>query len=299
MRNQAVIVRAMTCDGSARIVCTDTSPIVQKAHAIHQTSKTMTAALGRCLTATSLMGSLLKDSSDTLTVQVKGDGPAGTVLCVSDYKGNVRGYAENSFAELPPNSAGKLDVGGAIGQGTLYVIRDLGTGEPYIGISNLVSGEIGDDISQYYVVSEQTPTVCALGVRVHTDCSCKSAGGFLLQLLPGADSSLIPILERNVTTLGSVSKLIEMGKTPEEIIAMVFDGIPYDIFDEIDTDYTCTCSREKYSRALAGLGTTDLDSLIQDGIPVETECRFCRTKYIFPIQEIIDFRRNAHEGEQK
>lgn len=299
MRNQSVIVRAMTRDGSARIVCADSSAIVQKAHTIHQTSKTMTSALGRCLTVTSLMGSLLKDKTDALTVQIKGDGPAGTVLCTSDYKGNVRGYAENPQVELPPNSAGKLNVGGAIGQGTLYVIRDFGTGEPYVGISNLVSGEIGEDISQYYVTSEQTPTVCALGVRANLDHSCKSAGGFLLQLLPGADPALIPQLEQNVTTLGSVSKLIELGKTPEEIIAMVFDGIPYDIFDEIDIDYLCNCNREKYKRALLGLSRDDLDSLIQEGTPVETECRFCRTKYVFPVDELIACQSEAAEGREE
>jgi len=293
--NTSIITRAMTQDGSVRIVCTDSTAIVRQAQNIHNTCKTMTAALGRVLTVTSLMGSLLKDKTDALTIQIKGNGPAGTLLCVSDYAGNVRGYAENPDAELPPNEKGKLDVGGAVGAGSLYVIRDLGVGEPYVGISPLVSGEIGDDISQYYVTSEQTPTVCALGVRVNTDFTPKAAGGFLLQLMPGADETLIPILEKNVTEIGSVSKLIELGKTTEEIIAMAFEGIPYDIFDSFETEYRCSCSREKYQRALVSLGEADIEELRADGKPVETQCRFCRKTYSFDMEEIIRIRKEIKE----
>lgn len=287
----SVITRAMTQDGSVRIVCADTTEIVQTARQIQNCSKTMTAALGRCLTVTSLMGSLLKDKTDALTIQIKGDGPAGTILCVSDYMGNVRGYAADPTVELPPNAQGKLDVGGAVGAGSLYVIRDLGVGEPYVGISPLVSGEIGDDISQYYVNSEQTPTVCALGVRVNTDLRCKAAGGFLMQLMPGADDSLIPTLEKNVAEIGSVSKLIELGRTPEEIIAMAFDGIPYDLFDQYEIEYRCTCSREKYQRALVSLSDADMAELSESGQPVETECRFCKKKYTFALEELAKLRR--------
>lgn len=294
MLDQSILTRAMTQDGSVRIVCADTTAIVQRAHEIHGTSKTMTAVLGRCLTVTSLMGSLLKDKTDSLTIQIKGDGPAGTVLCVSDYIGNVRGYAQDCTVELPPNDKGKLDVGGAVGRGSLGVIRDCGSGEPYVGLSPLVTGEIGDDISEYYVNSEQTPTVCALGVRANTDNSCKAAGGFLLQLLPGADLSLIPQIEKNVMALGSVSKLIEVGHTPADIIDMAFEGIPYDIFDEIDIGYVCTCAREKYKRAIVGMSETDIQEIVADGKPVETECRFCHTKYEFPVEEIL----TARKGEE-
>lgn len=276
----------MTRDGSARIVCGVTTPIVRKMREYHGTSKTMTAALGRCLTVTSLMGSLLKDKTDTLTLQIKGDGPAGTIVCVSDYSGNVRGYAENPNAELPPNAQGKLDVGGAVGHGTLGVIREFGTGEPYVGVSPIVTGEIGDDITQYFVNSEQTPTVCALGVRVNPDLSVKAAGGFLLQLLPGADESIIPQIEKNVTDLGSVSQLIANGKTAEDVIAMVFDGIPFDLFDEIDVDYVCNCSRDRYLRALRSMSAADKAEISADGQPVETECRFCHKKYVFTPEEI-------------
>ncbi len=278
-------------DGSVRIVCADTTSIVQKAHKLHATSKTMTAALGRTLTVTALMGSLLKDKTDTLTVQFKGDGPAGTILCVSDYMGNVRGYAHDCSVELPPNAQGKLDVGGAVGQGSLGVIRAFGAGEPYVGISPIVTGEIGDDISAYYANSEQTPTVCALGVRANTDCSCKAAGGFLLQLLPGADSSLIPIIERNVAALGSISKRIEDGLTPAEIISLVFTDIPYDIFDEIDIGYLCTCDRERYKRVLVSMSDVDLAEIAVDGEPIETECRFCHNKFSFTVEEIFTARK--------
>ncbi len=293
MLEQSILTRAMTQDGSVRIVCADTTAIVQHAHELHGTSKTMTAVLGRCLTVTSLMGSLMKDKTDSLTIQIKGDGPAGTIICVSDYKGNVRGYAQDCTVELPPNDKGKLDVGGAVGRGSLGVIRDFGAGEPYVGISPLVTGEIGDDISEYYVNSEQTPTVCALGVRANTDNSCKAAGGFLLQLLPGADQSLIPQIEKNVMALGSVSKLIEVGHTPADIIDMAFEGIPYDIFDEIDIGYVCTCEREKYKRAIIGMSEADIQEIVADGQPVETECRFCHQKYVFPVDEILTARKGA------
>ncbi len=295
MLKNSILTRAMTQDGSARIVCADTTSIVQFAHQIHATSKTMTAALGRCITVTSLMGSLLKDSSDTLTLQIKGDGPAGTILCVSDYKGNVRGYAQDCSVELPPNDSGKLDVGGAVGRGSLGIIRDFGAGEPYVGISPLVTGEIGDDISEYYATSEQTPTVCALGVRANTDNSCKAAGGFLLQLLPGADETLIPKIEANIAALGSVSKLIEVGRTPAEIIGMVFEGIPYDFFDEIDIAYLCTCEREKYKRALVSMSEADIAEIAADGKPIETECRFCHKKYVFTADEILKARKETRK----
>ncbi len=287
MPETSILTRAMTRDGSARIVCAVTTSIVAKMRELHGTSKTMTAALGRCLTVTSLMGSLLKDKTDTLTLQIKGDGPAGAVVCVSDYKGNVRGYAQDPTAELPPNAKGKLDVGGAIGHGTLAIIRDLGVGEPYVGLSPLVTGEIGDDVTQYFVNSEQTPTVCALGVRVNPDLTVKAAGGFLLQLMPGADAGLIPQIEKNVADMGSVSQLVANGRTTEDLIAMAFENIPYDVFDEMDIGYVCNCSREKYYRALLSMSAEDKAEIVADGKPIETECRFCHKKYVFRPEEIV------------
>ena len=280
------LTRAVTQDGSARLIYAETTAIVQRAHEIHETSKTMTAVLGRCLTAASMMGSLLKDKDNVLTLQLKGDGPAGTITCISDYCGNVRGYAQNPTCELPPNAKGKLNVSGAVGHGTLIVMRDLGLGDPYIGQSNIVSGEIAEDITSYFAVSEQTPTVCALGVRCANDNSCTAAGGFLLQLLPNADESLIPILEKNIAALGPISNLIADGLNADDVMCRIFDSIPYDKFDEIDVDYVCQCSRESYARALLSLGAVELKKLIEDDKPVETRCRYCRRAHVFQPEDI-------------
>ncbi|MBQ7475047.1 MAG: Hsp33 family molecular chaperone HslO [Clostridia bacterium] len=298
-REISVIKRAITTDGSVRVVFCDSTAIVRRACGIHNTAKTATAVLGRCLTAASMMGSLLKDEGDSLTLRVDGDGPAGTVVCVSDYKGNVRGYMDEPKVELPPNAAGKLDVGGAVGKGQLYVIRDLGLKEPYVGASPLVSGEIGDDVTNYYAVSEQTPTVCALGVRVGTDNVCFAAGGYLLQLMPGADESVIDVIEKNVGGIKSVSSLIADGVTGEEIIGRLLSGIPFEMFDEFDIGYVCPCARERYLTALASLRQSDLDELVRAGEPVETGCMFCGKKYVFEIDEILAERANGKkEGEE-
>lgn len=284
---QSYITRAITSDGSVRMFFTDTTSIVEKARAIHAPSKTCTAVIGRALTAASLMGSMLKDRDNSLTLQFKGGGPCGTVVCVSDYKGNVRGYIQNPEVELLPNSKGKLDVGGAVGKdGYLYVIKDLGMAEPYNGFSPLVSGEIADDITEYFASSEQTPTVCALGVRVTNEHTVKSAGGFLVQVMPGADNAVIDKIENNLKMISSVSSLIADGKTAEEIIDTVLFGIPYELFDEFDTDYICTCSREKYLKALASLPDADIAELKRTDEPIEAQCRFCNTKYIFDIAEV-------------
>ncbi len=281
------ITRAVTEDGSARIIFADTTQIVTDAASIHQTSKTMTAALGRSLTAAALMGSLLKDKDNTLTFQLNGGGPAGKIVCVSDYKGNVRGYAENPQIELMPNSAGKLDVGGAVGKdGNLTIIKDMGMGEPYVGMCPLVSGEIGDDVTQYFATSEQTPTICALGVRVNQDHTVKSSGGFLLQVLPGAEDAVIDQLEKNMKRIPSVSAMIAQGKRAEAVIAAVLQGIEYQLFDEFDIGYVCSCSRERYLSALAGLPPKDLDELAAQEGSIEACCHFCNKKYQFDMAEI-------------
>ena len=286
----AIIKRAITEDGSARLFVMNSTDIVRHSCTIHHTSKTTTALLGRTLTAASLMGTLLKDRDNSLTVQLRGDGPAGLVVCTSDYKGNVRGYVENPDAELPPNAQGKLDVGGAVGKGTLYVIKDLGLGEPYIGVCPLVSGEVAEDITSYFANSEQTPTVCALGVRVNTDNMCTAAGGYLLQLMPGADDAIIDRLEANIHVMNTVSKLIADGKTEDDIIEMVFDGIPHTLFDEFTAEYRCNCTRDRYKNALVGLNDADMEELTKAGTDIETSCRFCGAKYVFPLQEILDAR---------
>lgn len=292
-RETSIIKRAISADGGIRVIFCDSTAIVRRACEIHHTSKTMTAVLGRALTATSLMASLLKDMDNTLTLQIRGDGPCGSVVCVGDYKGNVRGYADDMTVELPPNELGKLDVGGAVGQGTLYVIKDMGMNEPYIGVSPIVTGEIAEDITEYFANSEQTPTVCALGVRVDTDNMCFAAGGYLIQLMPGYDDADVDRLETNVNMAGSVSKLIADGMDGEEIIAHLFEGIEYQMFDEFDIAYRCNCERERYLKALVSLNEKDMQELRDANEPVETCCRFCETKYTFELSEIDEARAAA------
>ncbi len=290
---KSIILRAISADGGIRVIFCNSTAIVKKSCNIHHTSKTMTAVLGRALTGTSLMASLLKDKDNTLTFQLRGDGPCGSVVCVGDYMGNVRGYADDMTVELPPNALGKLDVGGAVGHGSMYIIKDLGMSEPYVGVAPLITGEIADDITEYFASSEQTPTVCALGVRVDHDNMCFAAGGYLVQLMPGYDEKDISILEDNVGKMESVSKLIADGRSGEEIIAMLLDGIGYEIFDEFDVDYICPCNRDKYLRALIGLNEEDMNELRSTGEPVETNCRFCGRKFTFELAELEAARAEA------
>lgn len=284
--NTSLLVRAITRDGSALIVATDTSKIVQTAHEIHHLSKTMTAALGRALTAASMMGSLLKEDKQSVTLRFCGDGPAGTICCVSDWRGNVRGYADHPETELPPNGQGKLDVGGAVGKGPMHVLRDLGMELPYVGVAQIVSGEIAEDVTNYFAESEQVPTVCALGVLTNRDFTCRAAGGFLVQLLPFADEEIVAKIEDNIGKIDAVSRMVDSGMTPQDMIAAVFDGIEFDILDETETAYTCTCGREKYAKALVSLGKKELQKLLDEGKDVETCCGFCGKKYTFPPAEI-------------
>ncbi len=296
---ESYIARGISRDGSARIICADTTKIVDTAARLHNTSKTMTAALGRSLTAASIMGSLLKSLEDTMTLQIRGDGPAGTIVCCADSYGNVRGYAENPQVELPANEIGKLDVGGAVGKGSIYVVKDMGMENPYVGYSQIVSGEIAQDITEYFANSEQTPTVCNLGVRVEQQGGCKAAGGFILQLLPFADETIIPKLEENCNNIKSVSELIANGKTPEEIIALVFDGIEFDMFDNVNTEYKCVCKREKYAASLVGLGVDELQEIADDGEGAEIVCHFCNTKYEFSDSEIKELLNIAIKKKEK
>ena len=292
---QAKILRAMTRDGSARIHVINAKAIVNEAIRVHKTAPTATAALGRLLTAASVMGSMLGDKTDVLTLTVAGDGTLGKLIATSDYMGNVRGYVQNPACDLPLKKNGKLDVGGAVGRGTLTVIKDIGGKEPYHGTVPLVSGEIAEDITSYFAESEQVPTLCALGVLVDTDLTCRAAGGVVVQLLPFADNATVEQLEKNANSLTNVSALFDRGLSLEEIAAVALDGIEFDVFDELDVSYRCTCSRARIAEALAAIGEKDLTEMLQEqlaeGKPEELEvhCHFCGTNYTFPKREIESF----------
>ena len=292
--SQSQILRAMTTDGTARVLVINSTGIVREAQKIHQTAPTATAALGRLLTATSMLGSLMAEKEETLTIGVQGDGIMGKLLVVSDYYGNVRGYVENPLADPPLKENGKLDVGGAVGQGILYVIHSLGGGEPQTGMIALQSGEIAEDIAAYYASSEQVPTVCALGVLVDTDYTCRAAGGVLIQLLPFPSEETVGKLEENARKLTQVSSMVDAGMTLEEMMALVLDGIPYDLFDTIDVDYLCTCSRERMLQGITSLGREQVEELLAEQVAegkaeeLTATCRFCNAEYSFNKETLLE-----------
>ncbi len=281
------IVRTISKDASVVCSAIDGTDIVSEIERIHKTSAVVTAALGRLAMGTSLVGFGLKDDGDSVTLRVNGSGPIGSLTAVSDYLGNVKCYCDNNIVEIPLRPDGKLDVGGAVGNdGTLSVIKDLGLKEPYIGQTALVSGEIAEDITQYFAESEQTPTVCALGVLVNPDLTVKRAGGFLLQLLPFAPDKSIDIIERNISKISSVTSLMEQGMSTEDIAMLTLNGLEPNVLDDFEVSYHCDCSKERTVRILRSLGEKGLRELSQDET-TEVKCHFCGKSYKFSSEEIL------------
>lgn len=281
------IIRMIAKDAPVKASAISARELVERARNIHTLLPVATAALGRTLMAASMMGDALKEENGALTIQIKGGGPLGTVLAVSDSEGNVRGYVQDPHVELMEIEPGKLDVGSAVGTtGTLTVIKDIGLKEPYVGSIGLFSGEIADDIAMYFVESEQIPTACALGVLIGIDQSVTSAGGYLIQLLPGADDSVIDKIEAGVRRVGSVSRALESGMDAESLLRAVLSDFDLEVLETHPVEYRCYCSRERVSRALISLGREELRAMIDEQKGAELTCQFCDVVYNFSEEDL-------------
>ncbi len=280
------MIRVTAADAMVRLFVCSSKELVEKAREIHNTTPVVTAALGRLLTAGSMMGTMLKGDNDLLTIQIKSSGIIGGLTVTADPKGNVKGYAINPQADLPLKENGKLDVGGAMGIGVMNVIKDMGLKEPYVGQTVLQTGEIGDDLTYYFATSEQVPSSVGVGVLVDRDYSVKQAGGFIVQLMPFAPEEVISKLEENLSKITSVTTLFENGMTPEDIVAEIFKDMDYEIMDTTEIGYQCNCSKERVTKAIISIGKKDIKEMIDDNKPIEVNCHFCNTNYTFSVDEL-------------
>ena len=288
------LVRGMTMDGFVKVVAIRSTEMVTRGAQIHGTTPNATAAFGRCLTAASMMGNMQKVENGSMTMQVRGGGPIGTITVVSDPQGNVRGCMTEPKVPLVEKYAGKLDVGATVGtDGTITIIRDMQLKEPYIGSTQLISGEIGDDVTAYFAQSEQTPTACALGVLVDRDQSVKVAGGYLVQLLPGAPDEVIDTLEAGIKRAGAVTAMLEAGLTPEDILGQVCGDLGVVFMETTEVAYKCYCSRERVEAALLSLGRAELAEIAAEGKNFPVECQFCDTVYSFTPKNIEEMIKNS------
>ena len=284
---QDYLVRGMTMDGFVKAVAIRSTELVRRGAEIQKTTPNATAAFGRALTAASMMGNMQKVENGSMTLQIKGGGPIGSIVCVSDPTGNVRGYVTNPNVPLTEKYPGKLDVGATVGiDGTLTVIRDLQMKEPYVGSVPLVSGEIGDDVTRYFAQSEQTPTACALGVLVDRDLSVNVAGGYLIQLLPGAPEETIAAVEAGIQRAGAVTTMLAQGMTPEDILGAVLGDLGVVFMETTEVAYRCYCSRERVTAALISLGKKELTEIMEEGKTFPVECQFCDTVYKFSPNDV-------------
>ncbi len=282
------LVRMISTDGTLTVIAVDSTDIVSRMEWIHRTSAVTSAALGRLLTAASMMGAVLKGKDNSITLRLNGGGPAGSVIAVSDSEGNVRGYVANPIVEIPLNEKGKLDVAGAVGKdGTLTVVKDLGMNEPYVGQVPIVTGEIAEDLTSYFAISEQLPSVCALGVLVNPDLTIQAAGGFIIQLLPTAMDDTIDKVEECIKDIAPVTKMLTSGMSAEEICRSVLKGFELEILDTSNPEYRCNCSRERVTKALLTIGREGLLEMAQDK-KTEVSCHFCEKKYRFNPKEILE-----------
>ncbi len=280
------MIRATAANGFIRAFAATTKDISQTAADAHKTTPVVTAALGRTLTAGAMMGLMMKGDKDIMTIIVKGDGPIGGITVTADSHGNVKGYPENARAEVPLKRPGKLDVGGAVGAGSLTVIKDLGLKEPYTGTVELVNGEIAEDITYYFAASEQVPSAVGLGVLVDTDRSVRASGGFIIQLMPGVPDDVVDKLEKKVNELESVTSMLDSGMTPEDMINSILADFAPEILEKDELHFYCNCSKERMAKALISLGARELNSLIADNEPIELKCHFCESCYSFEVDEL-------------
>ena len=280
------MIRATAADGQVRAFAVTARDTVETARKAHDTSPVATAALGRLLSAGAMMGSMMKGEKDLLTLRMEGDGPIGGLLVTADAFGNVKGYAFHPEVMLPPNDKGKLDVGGALGVGVLSVIKDIGLKEPYVGQTILVSGEVAEDLTYYYATSEQVPSSVALGVLMNKDNTVRQAGGFIIQLLPGASDELIDRLEERLGVMEPVTSLLDKGMTPEEMLEALLGDFGLEILDRMPVAFSCDCTKERVEKALVSIGNKELPDMIDDGKEIEVNCQFCNRHYVFSVEEL-------------
>lgn len=280
------IIRATAAEGQIRAFAATTRELTEFARQAHNTSPVATAALGRLLTAGAMMGVMMKGVDDILTIKIEGDGPIGGLTVTADSRGDVKGYAYNPEVMLPPNEKGKLDVGGALGIGVLSVIKDIGLKEPYVGQTILVTSEIAEDLTYYFATSEQTPSSVALGVLMNKDNTVRQAGGFILQLLPGASEEVISTLENRLKEITSITSLLDAGNTPEMILEHILGGFGLEILDKMPTQFVCNCSRDRIEKALISIGKKELQEMIDEGETIEMNCHFCNKHYPVTVEEL-------------
>lgn len=293
MKMPDYLVRATAAGAQLRAFACTTRELVEQAKNAHNTSPVATAALGRLLSAGCMMGSMLKGEDDLLTLQISGDGPLGGLTVTADAKGRVKGYVNEPAVILPANAAGKLDVGGAVGRGTLRVIKDMGLKEPYVGQTVLQTGEIAEDLTAYFAASEQVPSSVGLGVLMNRDNTVRQAGGFIIQLMPFAEDAVIDKLEENLGKVSSVTSLLDAGNTPEQLLEILLEGLEPEFTDTLPLQFFCNCSKERVEKALISIGRAEIEDMIKDGKDIEVNCHFCNRHYIFTVEELEALKQRA------